>query len=166
MKLRTGAHYLAIETGRWANKPRDERLCKLCTRSVVEDEFHMLFECPSYTTIRADFEQELFSRFGGRANVVARFRHHPKHVAQFMDQEPRHVAAFVHACFEHHRNAEYDYDAHFSVQGLGFDMHVGDIFDNFSSDYVQSSGETSVEDSGGSIVAHGARVGSSRAPHT
>ena len=58
MKLRTGSHYLALETGRWKNPrvPRDERLCEMCPRSVVEDEFHLLFECPAYDTIRAKYD--------------------------------------------------------------------------------------------------------------
>ena len=47
MRLRTGAHHLAIETGRWSRPsiPREERLCPRCTSGVVEDEVHLLCVC-------------------------------------------------------------------------------------------------------------------------
>ena len=50
MRFRTGAHHLAIETGRWARPklPRQHRVCSKCSRTVVEDEVHFLFECPAY----------------------------------------------------------------------------------------------------------------------
>jgi hypothetical protein len=54
MRLGTGAHHLAIETGRWQRPivPRDERLCSRCTRHAIEDELHVLLECPAYQQIR------------------------------------------------------------------------------------------------------------------
>ena len=50
MRFRTGAHHLAIETGRWARPklPRQHRVCSKCSCTVVEDEVHFLFECPAY----------------------------------------------------------------------------------------------------------------------
>ena len=64
MRLRTGAHYLRVETGRWQQPrvPRAERVCQKCTwGTMVEDEFHMLFECPRYHHIRAKYEPSLFA---------------------------------------------------------------------------------------------------------
>ena len=42
MRFRTGAHHLAIETGRWARPklPRQHRVCSKCSCTVVEDEVH------------------------------------------------------------------------------------------------------------------------------
>ncbi len=37
---------LEIETGRWQNKPAEERICKVCESGEVENEFHFIF---SYT---------------------------------------------------------------------------------------------------------------------
>ena len=47
MRFRTGAHHLAIETGRWARPklPRQHRVCSKCSCTVVEDEVHFLFGC-------------------------------------------------------------------------------------------------------------------------
>jgi len=44
-KLRTSSHKLEIETGRYNNIPRDQRICKNCTLNKIEDEYHLLFEC-------------------------------------------------------------------------------------------------------------------------
>jgi hypothetical protein len=44
-KLRTSSHKLEIETGRYNNIPRDQRICKNCTLNKIEDENHLLFEC-------------------------------------------------------------------------------------------------------------------------
>lgn len=49
-KLRLSSHRLAIETGRYNNTNRENRLCPHCKTSV-EDEFHFLFLCPLYINI-------------------------------------------------------------------------------------------------------------------
>ena len=54
-KFRTTSANLEIEIGRRHGIPREDRLCKLCGRTnliYVEDEYHVLLECPSYNTIR------------------------------------------------------------------------------------------------------------------
>jgi hypothetical protein len=170
MRFRTGAHYLAIETGRWQHPrvPRDERLCTMCPHSVVEDEFHMLFECDAYSQIRQKFSQQLFSLFGGIGVVKRVMKHRPKKVAEFMDQEPRYVAGFVHACFEHRRNADYAVLPHFSAEDLG--GSVAGIMDTFSSDFLEESGDELSPSLLGhnqyGVFAHGAMIGSVRAPHS
>lgn len=42
-KFRTSDHCLQIETGRYKNIPRQQRLCNIC--KVVEDECHFLLNC-------------------------------------------------------------------------------------------------------------------------
>ena len=42
-KFRTSDHCLQIETGRYKNIPRPQRLCNIC--QVVEDEYHFLLNC-------------------------------------------------------------------------------------------------------------------------
>ena len=56
-KLRISAHQLMIELGRYKKNKlqRDERICKQCDTSNVEDEFHFLFECSNYNIERRDF---------------------------------------------------------------------------------------------------------------
>ena len=41
-KMRISCHLLPIESGRYKRIPRVERLCPLCNRSEIGDEFHYL----------------------------------------------------------------------------------------------------------------------------
>lgn len=54
-KLRTGSHDLEIEKGRHRNIPHYNRLCKLCNTlnlNFIEDEYHVIMQCPFYTDLR------------------------------------------------------------------------------------------------------------------
>ena len=44
-RLRISSHRLQIETGRYRNVPRDERICKKCSENEIEDEVHFLIKC-------------------------------------------------------------------------------------------------------------------------
>ena len=44
-KMRISCHLLPIESGRYKKIPRVERLCPLCNRSEIGDEFHYLLKC-------------------------------------------------------------------------------------------------------------------------
>ena len=46
--FRTGNTKLPIETGRWFNIPRENRICKLCNSKDIGDEFHYLQKCTDY----------------------------------------------------------------------------------------------------------------------
>lgn len=162
IRFRTGAHYLAIETGRWSNPPtpRSGRSCTKCTRGVVEDELHFLFECTAYSDIRQKYEGTLFQKFGGLNGIASRIGHNPKIFREFMDQDPAsQVARFVHECSEHRRNEAVDLLPYFDRSELGSD-YEGQVFDSFSSDvYVQESyGDDSdvLSREVGSVYAHGA----------
>jgi hypothetical protein len=47
-KLRTSAHRRFIETGRYTNITRNERICKNCTNQEIKDETHFLTRCPKF----------------------------------------------------------------------------------------------------------------------
>ena len=51
-RLRTSAHSLAIETGRWSRIPRENRLC-VC--GIVQTESHICIECPLSANLRSKF---------------------------------------------------------------------------------------------------------------
>ena len=53
-KLRGGLSHSEVTTGRWANPPVEyaQRLCRLCNLNRIEDEAHILFDCPIWTTYR------------------------------------------------------------------------------------------------------------------
>lgn len=43
LRFRVGSHSLPIETGRWSQRKREDRICDLC--GVVGDEVHYLYNC-------------------------------------------------------------------------------------------------------------------------
>ena len=57
-QLRTRNHKLRVETGSCC-KPRptpfDERLCFICDRDELEDEYNVVFCCPAYTVLRLKY---------------------------------------------------------------------------------------------------------------
>ena len=54
-KFRCGNHRLPVETGRWHNTPRTDRLCILCDSSDTGDEFHYIFSCDYFKKERKQY---------------------------------------------------------------------------------------------------------------
>jgi hypothetical protein len=156
MRFRTGAHHLRVETERWvkhpARLPRSERVCQKCTLgSTMEDEYHVLFECPKYHHIREKYAEALFSSFGGLSQV-ARSMRAPGKVSAFMNQNPRKIAAFVSECLDFRRYQAPDllpYVTRETLEDLGL---VGYKVDTFSSDYDDDH----IDEFGIEFDAHGA----------
>ena len=55
IRLRLSTHSLAIETGRHRNTEKSNGLCIYCNLNIVEDEYYMLLECPTYNNIRRKY---------------------------------------------------------------------------------------------------------------
>jgi hypothetical protein len=55
-KFRCGVAFLRIEAGRYENKNVNERVCFIC-HDQIEDEKHVLLDCPLY----ADLRESLFN---------------------------------------------------------------------------------------------------------
>ena len=54
-KFRISSHDLEIEKGRHHKKDREERICTFCKNdniNVIEDEYHVIFDCILYKDIR------------------------------------------------------------------------------------------------------------------
>ena len=51
-KFRCGSHRLPIETGRWRNLPRSERVCSLCDSMDIGDEYHYIMTCSYFINER------------------------------------------------------------------------------------------------------------------
>ena len=59
-RFRTSSHNLFIETGRYDNTPRQEKICKSCNMKQIEDEYHFLLVCPNYRELRMKFFKPYF----------------------------------------------------------------------------------------------------------
>ncbi|KAH7617055.1 putative LINE-1 retrotransposable element ORF2 protein [Nannochloris sp. 'desiccata'] len=91
LQLRMGSHWLKEETGRWTHIKREERECKQCAgkeMNTVETVEHMVFKCPNYDDIRADFSCLDFSN---------------NNLNEFLEQQQTQLGSFVKKCEEQHR---------------------------------------------------------------
>ena len=149
-RFRLGAHDLRVCTGRWQRPPlpRGARVCQRpgCDLGSVEDEFHMLFECPFYAPVRERFAC-LFEAFGGVAQhwvSITTCTPDSGQMAAFMDQHPALVAAFVHACYLLRCHPDSDPELILSSSALVHAMEVSEEFFSVSgSDEFYSVSEIS-----------------------
>ena len=51
-QLRYGVLPLRVETGRFVNEKREDRICRLCNLNQIEDQLHFVFHCPLYSNNR------------------------------------------------------------------------------------------------------------------
>jgi hypothetical protein len=86
-QLRTGSHWLAVESQRFGPTTvnRQHRICQRCGSNSVDDEEHMLFDCTA-------LEEE-------RLEHPSLFERNDLSLADFMAQDPTEMAAFVYDCF-------------------------------------------------------------------
>ena len=54
-RFRLSSHSLYIETGRYENIGRENRICTMCSQNVVESEFHFLLCCTAYSALRTKY---------------------------------------------------------------------------------------------------------------
>ena len=59
-RFRVSSHNLQIETGRYEDLPRQQRLCQLCNMRKIENEFHFLLVCPAYRELRQKYLKQYF----------------------------------------------------------------------------------------------------------
>ena len=85
-QLRTGSHWLAVETERFGASAtqREQRTCHRCSSNSVDDEEHMVFDCAALE--------------GQRWNHPSLFSSGSRSLREFMAQDPTEVAAFVWEC--------------------------------------------------------------------
>ena len=63
-KLRISAHNFRIETGRHTRPitPLEDRKCIQCTSGDIEDEFHVIINCPRYAEKRLQIFKNIISK--------------------------------------------------------------------------------------------------------
>ena len=86
-----GCHGLHVDTGRWVDTKREDRLSQICYSSKdVDDEQYCLIDCPAYSDVRqkyASLFQQAFS--------VSEF---------FTNSEPNACGGFLRECFSHRKS--------------------------------------------------------------
>jgi Reverse transcriptase (RNA-dependent DNA polymerase) len=86
LRFRLGAHRLFVERGRYLSIPWERRFCQRCgpSSSLVDDEFHMIFECKSFDNLRSD--PQVHDVIVAANGSVRRFCNHPNFqvVAKFL----------------------------------------------------------------------------------
>ncbi len=60
-QLRCGILPLHIETRRWYRVKEEDRLCKACNNNQIENEYHFIFHCNAYSTVRTTLYHLIFS---------------------------------------------------------------------------------------------------------
>jgi len=58
-QLRSGTLLLEIEIGRYYGITREQRICQQCNLNVIENEQHLLCDCPKYITYRTTLHNRL-----------------------------------------------------------------------------------------------------------
>lgn len=99
-RMRCGSHTLGVETGRWGPDRlcRTERLCRKCAMGQIDDEMHVLLECPAMECLRWEY-QNLFAMFGPNADL-SMLEPTDAQMREFMNQNTPALASYVHSCGE------------------------------------------------------------------
>ena len=100
-QLRVGILPLKIETGRYTNVPKEERMCDFCP-NAVEDELHFVFDCNIYNVIR----NQLFAEARNVCSVFDSFDVQQK-LKFLMCEMPSYLASYVNHAFQMRREASY-----------------------------------------------------------
>ena len=58
--MHISAHNLNIETGRFYNLDRHERVCSMCNLNVVEDECHFILQCEKFIDVRRRYLKKYY----------------------------------------------------------------------------------------------------------
>ena len=59
-KFRLSSHLLKIESGRFVNELRSQRICDKCSLNDIEDEFHFILVCPAYRILRVKYIKQYY----------------------------------------------------------------------------------------------------------
>ncbi len=91
-QLRYGILQIRLETGRYSNEKREDRLCKICNGGVVEDQCHFVLHCPAYIEKRGRFDEIIKTRVpnwelkSDSEKFVILFRDHTRIFARFVKE--------------------------------------------------------------------------------
>ncbi len=89
-QLRYGILQIQLETGRYNNEKREDRLCRICNGGAVEDQFHFVFHCPAYNDKRNVFTTVMQNRIpdwntiNDNQKFVTLFKDHSRALGKFV----------------------------------------------------------------------------------
>ena len=62
-RFRLSSHNLTLETGRYYNIPKENRICTFCNMNKIESEYHFLLVCPLYAELRRQYLPQYYCRW-------------------------------------------------------------------------------------------------------
>ncbi len=101
-QLRYGILPLRIETGRFCNEKREDRLCVFCDTNSVESTEHFLFECSLYDQHRLNFINSVHNHVENWDNL-----NYNELLQQLFEEKPRALAKYVKEIFLYRRSHLY-----------------------------------------------------------
>ncbi len=98
-QFRYGILPLEIETGRYKNLKREQRLCTICNCGAIEDQIHFAFYCSAYEEIRDEFIETCKDRMIGWHVLTDIGR-----VAILFKDQPRLFGKYIKKIFMHRKS--------------------------------------------------------------
>ena len=97
-RLRTSAHRLMVECGRWTRPPTDiqDRKCPFC--NILEDEYHLVIECQQYADLRVQYIPTYYTRRPSMFKLIQLLSSEKPNVI-------KRVSAFVYHAFDKRNQA-------------------------------------------------------------
>ncbi len=97
-QFRYGILPLELETGRYKNIVRENRICTLCNTGL-EDQIHFAFKCPLYDDIRNDFFITCIERINNWADL-----NDTEKIARLFNDYPRMFGKYIRKIFVHRKS--------------------------------------------------------------
>ncbi len=85
-QFRLGVLPLRIETGRFVNLKREQRICTLCETGAIEDEMHFLLHCNLYDDLRPDLLEHLPVDLTNEEKLKTLIRLYPRRSANYIEK--------------------------------------------------------------------------------
>ncbi len=89
-QLRYGVLQIRLETGRYQNESRANRVCRICNGGVLEDQQHFVLECPAYSIRRGIFIAKVkekivdWDTLNSNEKFIQMFKEQPRILARFV----------------------------------------------------------------------------------
>ncbi len=93
---------IEVETGRYKNLDRKDRICTLCNSGEIENQIHFALYCPVYDHLRSDFVNICRDRIVGWDILTDIGK-----VSSLFNHEPRLFGKYIRRSFLHRKSILY-----------------------------------------------------------